>query len=40
MLGRPTLRTMAVMVGVNNLASSAVFAVLVLFAVGPARRSS
>ncbi len=34
-LGRPTLRTMAVMVGMNNLASSAVFAVLVLFAVGP-----
>jgi MFS family permease len=34
-LRRPVLRTMAAMVGVNNLASSAVFAVLVLFAVGP-----
>ena len=34
-LRRPVLRTMALMVGMNNLASSAVFAVLVLFAVGP-----
>jgi MFS family permease len=34
-LGRPTLRTMAVMVGMTNLATSAVFPVLVLFAVGP-----
>jgi MFS family permease len=34
-LGRPTLRTMALMVGMNNLASSAVFAVIVLYAVGP-----
>jgi MFS family permease len=30
------LRTLAVMVGVNNFASSAVFAILVLYAVGPA----
>ena len=34
-LGRRTLRTMALMVGMSNLASSAVFAVMVLFAVGP-----
>jgi MFS family permease len=34
-LRQPALRTMALMVGMNNLASSAVFAVLVLFAVGP-----
>ncbi|MBA3982933.1 MAG: MFS transporter [Acidimicrobiia bacterium] len=33
-LARPMLRTMALMVGMSNLASSAVFAVLVLFAVG------
>ncbi|MBA3399711.1 MAG: MFS transporter, partial [Acidimicrobiia bacterium] len=32
---RPVLRTMALMVGMTNLATSAVFAVLVLFAVGP-----
>lgn len=32
---RPVLRTMAVMVGMTNLALSATFAVLVLFAVGP-----
>ncbi len=32
---RPTLRTMAVMVGMLNLATSATSAVLVLFAVGP-----
>lgn len=32
---RPVLRRMAVMVGIANLASSATFAVLVLFAVGP-----
>ena len=34
LLARPTLRTMAVMVGVANLASSAAGAVLVLYAVG------
>jgi MFS family permease len=34
LLGRPVLRTMAVMVGVGNLASSACGAVLVLYAVG------
>lgn len=32
---RPVLRRMALMVGIANLASSATFAVLVLFAVGP-----
>jgi MFS family permease len=32
---RPVLRTMALMVGLFNLASSAVFAVFVLYAVGP-----
>ncbi len=35
LLGRPLLRTMALMVGMTNLATSAVFAVFVLFAVGP-----
>ena len=35
LLGRPVLRTMALMVGMTNLATSAVFAVLVLYAVGP-----
>lgn len=35
LLHRPMLRTMALMVGMSNLASSAVFAVLVLHAVGP-----
>jgi MFS family permease len=35
LLQRPLLRTMAVMVGMGNLASSAVFAVLVVHAVGP-----
>jgi MFS family permease len=35
LMGRPILRTMALMVGVANLASSAAFAVIVLFAVGP-----
>jgi MFS family permease len=34
LMSRPTLRTMAVMVGVANLASSATGAVLVLYAVG------
>lgn len=34
-LARPVLRTMAVMVGMTNLATSAVVTVLVLFAVGP-----
>jgi MFS family permease len=34
-LARPVLRTMALMVGMTNLASSATGAVLVLFAVGP-----
>jgi MFS family permease len=33
-LRQPVLRTMALIVGMNNLASSAVFAVFVLFAVG------
>lgn len=32
---RPLLRTMAAMVGISNLASSAAFAVFVLYAVGP-----
>jgi MFS family permease len=32
---RPVLRNLALMVGMSNLASSAVFAVFVLFAVGP-----
>lgn len=35
LLDRPVLRTMALMVGMSNLATSAVFAVFVLFAVGP-----
>ena len=35
LLHRPTLRTMALMVGMLNLATSAVGTVLVLFAVGP-----
>ncbi|HET9443696.1 MAG TPA: MFS transporter [Acidimicrobiales bacterium] len=35
LLRRPVLRTMAVMVGMSNLAGSAAGAVLVLFAVGP-----
>ncbi len=35
LLERPVLRTMALMVGMTNLATSAVFAVIVLFAVGP-----
>jgi MFS family permease len=35
LINRPVLRTMALMVGMTNLATSAVFAVLVLFAVGP-----
>ena len=34
LVGRPVLRTMAVMVGVGNLASSATGAVIVLYAVG------
>lgn len=34
-MSRPVLRTMALMVGMGNLANSAVFPVLVLFAVGP-----
>lgn len=34
-LARPVLRTMAVMVGMTNLATSAVVTVLVLYAVGP-----
>lgn len=33
--GRPALRTMALMVGLGNLATSGVFVVLVLYAVGP-----
>ncbi|WP_028472890.1 MFS transporter [Nocardioides alkalitolerans] len=35
LVGNPVLRTLAVMVGVLNLGSSAVFAVFVLYAVGP-----
>lgn len=35
LVDRPVLRTMAAMVGISNLASSAVFAVLVVYAVGP-----
>lgn len=35
LMGRPILRTMALMVGVANLASSATGAVFVLYAVGP-----
>jgi MFS family permease len=35
LMSRPLLRTMALMVGMSNLASSAVFAVLVIYAVGP-----
>jgi MFS family permease len=35
LMSRPILRTLALMVGMSNLASSAAFAVFVLFAVGP-----
>ncbi|HET7486915.1 MAG TPA: MFS transporter [Acidimicrobiales bacterium] len=35
LFGRPVLRTMAVMVAMGNLANSAAFSVLVLYAVGP-----
>lgn len=35
LMGRPLLRTMALMVGMTNLAGSATFVVFVLFAVGP-----
>ena len=35
LFSRPILRTLALMVGMSNFASSAVFAVLVIYAVGP-----